>query len=81
METTTIDKLFLELSQFTKAKTSREIELEYNYNELIMAVQRKHHGETRHQTALMYIQATEILNNPTVYENLDINGVELWKKI
>jgi hypothetical protein len=28
METETIDKLFLELSQFTKAKTAREISLE-----------------------------------------------------
>lgn len=28
METETIDKLFLELSQFTKAKTKREIVLE-----------------------------------------------------
>jgi len=28
METETIDKLFLELSQFSKAKTGREIQLE-----------------------------------------------------
>ena len=28
MDTETLDKLFLELSQFTKAKTAREIELE-----------------------------------------------------
>jgi hypothetical protein len=58
-ETETIDKLFLELSQFTKAKTAREIKLQHDYNELIMAVARKHHEETRHQTALRYIQEAE----------------------
>jgi hypothetical protein len=58
-ETETIDKLYLELSQFTKAKTAREIKLQHDYNELIMAVARKHHGETRHQTALRYIQEVE----------------------
>lgn len=58
-DTETIDKLFLELSQFTKAKTAREIELERNYQELIMAVGRKYHGETRHQTALRYIRRAE----------------------
>ena len=29
METETLDKLYLEISQFTKAKTAREIELEH----------------------------------------------------
>jgi hypothetical protein len=29
------------------------------YNELIMAVERKHEGETRHQTALRYIREAE----------------------
>jgi hypothetical protein len=37
METRTIDKLFLELSQFTQAKTGRELELE---GELLAAEQR-----------------------------------------
>ena len=45
-------------------------------HELIMAVQRKHHGETRHQTALRYIQAAEMFNNPDAYENSDISCVE-----
>lgn len=58
-ETETIDKLYLELSQFTKARTAREIKLQRDYDELIMAVARKHHGETRHQTALRYIQEAE----------------------
>lgn len=30
MDTTTMDMLYLEISQFTKAKTSRELELEKN---------------------------------------------------
>ncbi len=34
-------------------------ELEKNYNELLMAVARKFPGETRHQTALRYIQEAE----------------------
>ncbi len=36
LETELIDKLFLELSQFTKAKTNAEINLQHKYNELIM---------------------------------------------
>jgi len=58
-ETATIDKLFLELSKFTKAKTASEIKITQNYNELIMAVARKFPGETRHQTALRYIKEAE----------------------
>ena len=54
-ETETIDKLFLELSQFTKAKTARDLLL----NQLLYAVERKHPGETRFQTALRYIQEAE----------------------
>ena len=34
-------------------------ELESKYNELLMAVQKKHPEETRHQTALRYIQQRE----------------------
>lgn len=37
-ETETIDKLFLELSQFTKAKTSREILLEHEITCLMIAI-------------------------------------------
>lgn len=54
-ETETIDKLFLELSQFTKAKTKRDLMLD----QLLYAVERKHLGETRFQTALRYIQEAE----------------------
>lgn len=35
METEIIDKLFLELSQITKAKTKREIELEKDVEQLM----------------------------------------------
>lgn len=35
METEIIDKLFLELSQFTKAKTKRELELEEEIEEVL----------------------------------------------
>lgn len=34
METETLDKLFLEISQFTKAKTSRELLLEKRIREI-----------------------------------------------
>ena len=55
METETIDRLFLELSQFTKAKTKRDLQLD----ELLFAVERKAPGETRFQTALRYIREAE----------------------
>lgn len=35
METENIDKLFLELSQFTKAKTKRELELEAKLQQIV----------------------------------------------
>ena len=54
-ETETIDRLFLELSQFTKAKTKRDLQLD----ELLFAVERKFPGETRFQTALRYIREAE----------------------
>ncbi len=54
-ETETIDRLFLELSQFTKAKTKRDLQLDA----LIMAVERKFPGETRFETALRYIREAE----------------------
>ena len=58
-DTEIIDKLFLELSQFTRAKTAREIELAHDYNELIYAVGTKFPGESRHETALRYIRQAE----------------------
>jgi hypothetical protein len=54
-ETELIDKLFLELSQFTRARTEDEIE----YDTLLFAVQRKFPDETRFQTALRYIRNAE----------------------
>ena len=54
-ETETLDRLFLELSQFTKAKTKRDLQLD----ELLYAVERKFHGETRFETALRYIREAE----------------------
>ena len=54
-ETETIDRLFLELSQFTKARTKREMQL----NELLSAVSIVHPGETRFETALHYIRQAE----------------------
>lgn len=38
---------------------AENVELRKNYNELIMSVGRKFPDETRHQTALRYIQTTE----------------------
>ena len=40
-------------------------ELHRNYSELIMAVQSKHHNETRHQTALRYISEREEMRSIT----------------
>jgi hypothetical protein len=54
-ETEVIDKLYLELRQFTKARTWDEL----NYDKLINAVQRKFKGESRFETALRYIQQAE----------------------
>lgn len=41
------------------------------YQELLMAVEFKHEGETRHQTALRYIQQTELphLIGVTAYQS------------
>ena len=41
------------------------LELLFHYNELIMAVQSKHHNETRHQTALRYIKEREEMRSIT----------------
>ena len=61
-ETETIDRLYLELSQFTNARTKREMQ----FNELLFAVERKFPGETRFETALRYIrEAEKAANNGT----------------
>jgi hypothetical protein len=54
-ETETIDRLFLELSQFTRARTKDEM----NYDTLIYAIQRKFPNESRFETALRYIMSAE----------------------
>ena len=54
-DTETIDRLYLELSQFTKAKTKNDILLE----RLLMAVKTKLPNKTRFETALMYIEQAE----------------------
>ena len=64
-ETETIDKLYLELSQFTKAKTKNDILLE----RLLMAVETKHPNQTRFETALMYIEQAESSSNGIAEEN------------
>lgn len=38
METSTIDRLFLELSQFTQASSAKEIELRSQVNQLLAAI-------------------------------------------
>lgn len=55
MKTETIDKLYLELSQITGARTERDIQLD----KLLMAVENKFKGETRFETALRYIKEAE----------------------
>ena len=54
-ETTAIDQLFLELSQFTRARTRDE----RLYDALLYAVGNKYRDETRHETALRYIRNAE----------------------
>lgn len=54
-DTETIDKLFLELSQFTRARTKTELQ----YDQLLYAVGRKFPGESRFDTALRYIREAE----------------------
>lgn len=44
-------------------------DLEEKYNELIMAVAKKFTNETRHQTALRYIQEAEKLEDNTPCKN------------
>jgi len=54
-DTEIIDKLYLELSQFTNAQNERDIQL----NTLLMQVSHKFPDETRYQTALRYVSETE----------------------
>lgn len=73
--TETLDKLYLEWSQFTEARTKREIdaaETMGKYFELLMAVERKFPNEDRHQTALRYIREAEarFMVNKSVKEAL-----------
>lgn len=42
-----------------EALQKENAELKRDYNELIMAVERKFMGETRHETALRYIREVE----------------------
>lgn len=48
-----------QLQEAVAALQAENAELRKNYNELIMSVGRKFPDETRHQTALRYIQTTE----------------------
>lgn len=54
-ETEIIDRLFLELRQFAKARTPDELK----YDRLIYAVAKKIPGEDRFETALRYIVQAE----------------------
>lgn len=47
------------MAYYERNRQERHAELERKYNELIMAVGNKYPGETRHQTALRYIQERE----------------------
>lgn len=50
----------------------RDSEIREKYFELIYAVGRKYEGETRHETALRYIQQAEDGSNEAACENSDI---------
>jgi hypothetical protein len=64
-ETETIDRLFLELSQFTTARTEREMQL----STLLYAVESKFPGESRFDTALRYIKEAEERTSGPAMEN------------
>ena len=44
METETLDKFYLELSQFTKAKTAREIKMKQLLSEALIELEREQGG-------------------------------------
>ena len=67
-ETETIDRLYLELSQFTKARTKSEMQLD----ELLYAVERKFPGETRFETALRYIREVEARPSEAVQAQMQV---------
>jgi len=55
----------------------RELERLALYNELLLAVCKKHPGETRHQTALRYIQQAEAQqDNPAQQQLGPSTGLE-----
>lgn len=60
METSTIDRLFLELSQFTRAKTARELRYEKALND-IATMRHDPQGTTAIQMA---VTAKEALRQP-----------------
>ena len=71
--TENIDKLFLELSQFTLAVTKTEM----LYHELLMAVGNTYPGETRHMTALRYIRQAEAPRNEPA-QTKKTEGAQPW---
>jgi hypothetical protein len=61
--------LFDELAATIVAEWMRYMPIAKDYNELLMAVENKYEGETRHQTALRYIQEAErSCNGPSAPE-------------
>lgn len=58
-ETEIIDKLFLELSQFAKAKTSNELRLELNEPKLLYQVEQLQARADRYRKALEEIAKAE----------------------
>jgi len=47
------------IAQVLVEERERVIKVEEKYHELIMAVEKKYEGETRHETALKYIRSAE----------------------
>jgi hypothetical protein len=69
----------------TTYKYLSELEAENNqlqkrYNELIMGVATKHPGESRHETALRYIQNTELSSYPKRTARVDLADKEAFEK-
>jgi hypothetical protein len=59
-----------ELQGFRERVYELEADAE-RYNELIMAVENKYPGETRHETALRYIREAETSNNGPAQEEFE----------
>jgi len=60
MNTETLDKLYLEWSQFTHARTSREIEMAQALSKLVAILDSRHGSVSDKMGSLAYLVDTEV---------------------